>query len=177
MVMAGRWAILASHVRSPGDGGISGRLVDLENDKAPIELADALARTIGRVRASGARVIVVGPVPEIEFNVPKTLVRSLQGIGEMPTVRRADFDKRQDLVLRALSKVEGRGDATIVYPHVILCDRETCAVRDDVRSLYMDDDHLSPFGSSRVSSLARSVVEAEEQEHATSGTTVGAPRQ
>ena len=175
VVIAGRWAILASNVRSPGDGETSGRLVDLENNGVPIELADALARTIERVNALGARVIIVGPVPEIDFNVPATLVRSLQGFGRLPAVRRADFDKRQELVLRALTKIATRSDASVVYPHAVLCDNETCAVADGIRSLYLDDDHLSPFGSSRVNSLIRAEVDRIHWARSGSGAMVVAP--
>ena len=172
VVIAGRWAILASDVRSPGDGETSGHLLDLENGKSLIDLADALARTIERVRASGAHAIVVGPVPEIDFDVPPTLVRSLQGIGRLPTVRRADFDRRQEQVLRALAKIEARGIATVVYPHRTLCDSEACLVTDGLLSLYMDDDHLSPFGSARVAALVKSAIGRVETRQAMSGTIV-----
>jgi SGNH domain-containing protein len=176
VVMVGRWAILASDMRAPGDGESSGRILDLENNRTPMQLADALTRTIERVRASGAQVILLGPVPEIEYDVPPTLVRSLQGIGRLPPVRRDDFDLRQEQVLSALAKISARGEALVLYPHTVLCNNETCAVADGIKSLYMDDDHLSPFGSARVSALVRSVIGRTEKGLAKSGAiTVAAP--
>lgn len=158
VVIAARWATLESDVRAPGDGGRSGRILDLENSGTPMALADALFRTIERVIASGTQVLVIGPVPEIEYDVPKTLVRSLQGFGRLPPVSRDDFDIRQKRVLSALARMQALKKVTVVYPHRVLCNADTCAVAEGNRSLYMDDDHLSPFGSARVVTLIRSVI-------------------
>jgi hypothetical protein len=54
VAMTGRWALLASDVRAPGDNAKSMGLLDLENGRAPIQFADALIRTIERVKASDA---------------------------------------------------------------------------------------------------------------------------
>ncbi|HEX6000916.1 MAG TPA: acyltransferase family protein [Hyphomicrobiaceae bacterium] len=151
VVMVGRWATIASDVRSPSSGVRPGRLVDLRNDEAPITLADALIRTVEQVRASGAFVLVVGPVPEIAFEVPPTVGRALQGWGKLPEVRRTDFDKRQRQVLSALSKLQPRPGVLVVYPHTTFCDASSCIVTDGVRPLYEDNNHLSPFGAARVS--------------------------
>jgi peptidoglycan/LPS O-acetylase OafA/YrhL len=158
VVMAARWANVASDVRAPGDGWWSGHLRDLANGGSPLALADALLRTIERIRASGAQVIVIGPVPEADYNVPAALVRSLHGFGYLPPVRRTDFDRRQDQVLSALAKLHGLDGVSVVYPHVALCDEQTCAVADGIRSLYIDDDHLSPFGAVRVAALTGSML-------------------
>jgi hypothetical protein len=151
VVVSARWANFASDVRAPGDGARSGRLLDRENDRAPIQLADALIRTVERARAAGAQVVIVGPVPEIDYDPPKTLVRSLHGIGPLPEVRRADFNLRQRQVLSALERVQAMESVLVVYPHSVLCNDATCAVAEGIQSLYEDDDHLSPFGAARVS--------------------------
>jgi peptidoglycan/LPS O-acetylase OafA/YrhL len=158
VVIAGRWAVLESHLPAPGTGENSGRILDLENERTPMRLVDALSRTIDRIRSSGARVIVVGPVPEIEYDVPPTLVRSLRGIGHLPLVLRADFDKRQDQVLGALAEIHTQRNIPVVYPHDVFCDAKTCSVADGLRSFYLDHDHLSPFGSQLVGGLVRSVI-------------------
>jgi peptidoglycan/LPS O-acetylase OafA/YrhL len=158
VVLAGRWATHASDILSPGEGVRSGRLLDLENGRMPIGFGDALARTIARVRASGATVVVVGPVPEIGYHVPTTLVRSLHGTGRLPPLKREDFDLRQKQVMEALARIGAIEGVAVVYPHAVLCDAETCAVADGLRALYADDDHLSPFGAARVSALIGSVI-------------------
>jgi peptidoglycan/LPS O-acetylase OafA/YrhL len=164
VAMIGRWALLASDVPAPGDKTKSVGLVDLENGRAPIQFADALIRTIERVKASGAEVVLVGPVPEIDYHVPTALVRSLNGIGRLPAVLRADFDLRQKQVMAALGKVGTLRDVVVVYPHTVLCNEATCAVADGSRALYVDDDHLSPFGAARVSALVKSAIDRSRTE-------------
>ena len=83
VVVAGRWATLASDVRSPGDGEAAGQMVDIATNQ-PIPLADALSRTLDLLGRNGSRVVLIGPVPEIEFDVPTTLVRSLGASAACP---------------------------------------------------------------------------------------------
>jgi peptidoglycan/LPS O-acetylase OafA/YrhL len=166
VVLAGRWANVASDVRAPGSHFRSRHIVDQASGGAPIGLDDALVRTVARIRATGAHVIVVGPVPEIAYFVPSTLVRSLQGVGQLPPVWRADFNLRQAQVLGALAKVEALDGVSVVYPHKALCDERTCSVSDGVHSLYKDDDHLSPFGAARVVALIQAALDAGGAAHA-----------
>ncbi len=149
IVVGARWATLASDLRSPGDGEPSGQIIDRATGK-PISLADAVIRTLDLLRRGGAEVILAGPVPEIEFDVPGTLVRSLRGIGTLPPVSRSAFEDRQRQVLEAFARIEALGWVRVVYPHEALCDAEHCTVAEGTRALYSDDDHLSPFGSARV---------------------------
>jgi hypothetical protein len=76
-------------------------------------------------------------VPELEYNVPATLVRALRGLSELPPVWRRDFERRQRLVLAALADVAAAGGALVLYPHTVLCEGATCAVADGVRPLYI----------------------------------------
>jgi hypothetical protein len=162
IVVGGRWATLASDLRSPGDGEPSGRIIDRATGE-PIALADALTRTISLLRRQGAHVILAGPVPEIEFDVPGTLVRSLRGFGDLPPVMRSDFDARQRQVMQAFALIEALGWVSVVYPHAALCDAERCMVAEGTRALYTDDDHLSPFGSARVMPLFLQALERGPQ--------------
>jgi peptidoglycan/LPS O-acetylase OafA/YrhL len=159
VILASRWAVVASAVHAPGSRHKSGHLLDLENERARIELSDALTRTVERMRAWGTRVVVVGPVPEIDYHVPSALVRSLHGIGSLPPTRRSAFDLRQRQVMAALAKIGSLEGVIVVYPHTIFCDTETCAVADGLRAFYRDHDHLSPFGAARVSALISSAID------------------
>jgi peptidoglycan/LPS O-acetylase OafA/YrhL len=155
VIMASRWATIESPIRSPGDGGKPVQIVDIENGLKPISLLDALTRTIERL---GTRVIIFAPVPEIEFHVPNALVRSLQGVSTMPRAPRSTYDLRQKYVMAAFAKLPKGPSLAIVYPHSVLCGAETCDVIDGHRSLYVDDDHLSPFGVARVLPLFEPVI-------------------
>ena len=149
VVVVARWALISSELRSPGDGSEPGRILEAASGRR-ISLGEALGHTLGQLRRHTEHVVVIGPVPEIEYNVPATLVRSLRGLSRLPPVWRHDFERRQSLVLAALGEIEAAGQATVLYPHTALCEGKTCAVADGVRPLYSDDDHLSPFGAERV---------------------------
>jgi peptidoglycan/LPS O-acetylase OafA/YrhL len=158
VVLVGRWGNVASDVRAPGDGWPSGRLVDPADRGVPVQLADALTLTVERIRASGAHVVLVGPVPEIDYNVPSTLVRALHGVGHLPPVLRTDFDRRQERVLGALARIRTLQGVLVVYPHTALCDDTHCAVAEGMRALYADDDHVSAFGAERVIALIKPAI-------------------
>ena len=156
VIVAGRWATLASDVPSPGDGLSSGHLFDLKTDR-PMTLKEALVRTLDALALAGSHVVLIGPIPEIEYHVARTLVRSLRGIGALPSVPRSQFDIRQAQVLSALADIEVSGQFTVVYPHKVLCSDTVCSVAEGVLPLYVDDDHLSPFGATKV---AKQVADA-----------------
>jgi len=155
VVLASRWANLASSVRSPGDGGRSHTIFDLADSKKVMSFEAALTRSIKKIRRSGADVLVVGPVPEIAFHVPDTIIRTFSGIGKLPTVARHNFDIRQQQVLSALEKIEAQGLAEIIYPHKYLCNESACDVIRNGRVLYTDDDHLSTAGARPIVRILR----------------------
>lgn len=152
IVLASRWGNLASDVRSPGDGGRSHIIFDLDGNNSEMELGAAMLRTVKLLSQTGAKVLVLGPVPEIAYHVPDTLIRSWSGIGQLPISNRLDFDIRQSKVLAALELVVKGSKAEVIYPHQSLCDDTQCLVTKDGRTLYLDDDHLSVEG-------ARDIVE------------------
>jgi SGNH domain (fused to AT3 domains) len=82
--------------------------------------------------------------------VPATLVRSLRGLSSLPPIFRADFDRRQRLVLESLDEIKKVSSVLVFYPHAVLCNVERCTVADGALPLYSDDDHLSAFGAERV---------------------------
>ncbi|WP_169569197.1 acyltransferase family protein [Sneathiella limimaris] len=157
VVLASRWANLASTVRAPGDGGRSHTIFDLEADGKEISFKDALNRTVKEIKARGANVLIVGPVPEIQFHVPDTVIRHLKGYGNLPIVKRSEFDVRQSIVMNALTKLEKTKLVDIIYPHNLLCDQGSCEVFKNGNVLYTDDDHLSLEG-------ARPIVDALRDE-------------
>ncbi|MBL4739530.1 MAG: acyltransferase [Sneathiella sp.] len=152
VVLASRWANLGSDVRSPGDGGRSHTIFDLKADSQEISLKAALLRTVDALNEIGVKVVIIGPVPEIAFHVPDTLVRVWSGIGDLPVVSRQEFDHRQAKVLPALKLLQDSNKAAVIYPHEKLCDDLACKVAQGSRTLYLDDDHLSVEG-------ARGIVE------------------
>jgi peptidoglycan/LPS O-acetylase OafA/YrhL len=159
VVLAGRWANVASDVRAPGDGEPAGRIFDRSTGRE-MSFGEALIRTVEILQAAGARVLVLGQVPEVEFNVPAAVVRKLRGLSSLPTVEVADFQRRQHRVLDGLGRLEALGVATVIYPHRLLCGARTCAIVEGDRPLYRDDDHLSALGSARVIEANKHLIDA-----------------
>ncbi len=158
VVLAGRWANLASPERSPGDGGLPKTIYDGEAGGRPIPFSAALLRTVQRLRATGARVVVVGPVPEIPYSVPSMMVRATHLGHSLPDVSRPDFDRRQADVLAALSALTDMPDVVVVYPHRQLCSPSTCRASEGPHPLYRDDDHLSAYGSDLIAPQIRRAI-------------------
>jgi SGNH domain (fused to AT3 domains) len=138
VVVAGRWANFSSDVRSPGDGGEAGRIVDAANGQV-IGLAEALMRTLDQLTPHANTSCSSARCPNLSTSVPATLVRALRGLSELPPVWRRDFERRQPLVLAALADVAAADGALVLYPHTVLCDGAICAVADGLRPLYSDE--------------------------------------
>lgn len=161
VVLVSRWANFASNVRAPGDGGLSQKIFDAENGDVPTAFDDALARTVERLTTAGAKVIIVGPVPEIDFDVPNMMIRAANWERPLPEARRSVFDARQEIILRVLKRLENLRGVAVVYPHEQLCDLRHCRLVDDGKPLYKDDDHLTLAGVQLVlAPVLRAVEEA-----------------
>jgi hypothetical protein len=50
-----------------------------------------------------------------------------------------------------------------IDPALMLCNEASCQVRAEGKSLYLDDDHLSEFGSRWVSGIFRPVFGSVEE--------------
>lgn len=146
VILAARWATLGSSVRAPGDGNASKTIYDVRNGGSEIGLDAALARTVRAFTALGARVVIIGPSPEMDFDVPNMLARSANLGARLPVSPRKAFDERQAIVLRALSDVARIPGVSVVYPHGALCDAEACRFADGDAPYYTDDDHLTKAG-------------------------------
>ena len=106
----------------------------------------ALKQTISRLQTFGVDVMIVGPVPEIGWNVPSVLAAKewrKQPMPEGPSL--ADFMNSQRKIMPILKELEH--DALyVVYPHELLC-KSTCLVQLNGQILYRDTEHLTTHGA------------------------------
>jgi peptidoglycan/LPS O-acetylase OafA/YrhL len=118
-------------------------------------LALGLEHTVASLLAAGKRVWLVGPVPEVGYDVPRYFyLRSIgfaDGLDVAPT--RAEFDRRQAFVLGLFDNLARRYPVGTIWPHQRLCGDDGCAIARDGRLLYADDDHLSVFGARSISGV------------------------
>jgi hypothetical protein len=123
-------------------------------DSSPAEsrrvFARALTTTVARLIGNGRRVVLVGPIPEIEESVPEGLARAKRfgGSADIGPLT-AEFRERQAAVFGVLHLLERWPGVRVVYPDEVLC-RERCAVLEGDMPLYIDDNHLSRFGLQKI---------------------------
>ncbi len=167
VVIAARWAFWSEGVRYAHESGMPPATLVLV--ETPLEhgldnhatLAAGLERTITALLAAGKRVWLVGPVPEVGYDVPRYFyLRSLGFARDLeiaPTV--AVFGQRQRFVLTLLSDLERRYPIRTIWPHERLCGDVGCEIARDGHVLYADDDHLSVFGAQSIADLFKPVFE------------------
>jgi peptidoglycan/LPS O-acetylase OafA/YrhL len=153
VVLVGRWGLLAEGTRYGQESGRDAFLVEGDESAATPErnrpmFARALQRTVTRLVALDKRVWIVGSIPEVGWNVPSVLARSVR-FGRPPPMppTLTEFERRQRFVSATLSGLDALDGVTVVWPHAYLCDRTNCAVARDGRATYFDDHHLTLHGA------------------------------
>jgi peptidoglycan/LPS O-acetylase OafA/YrhL len=165
VILSARWGWWAESVPYKSEGGTP---VTLAFDAQPAggagnhaALAAGLEATVSALLDAGKRVWLVGPVPEVGYNVPRYFyLRSLgfaEGLDIAPTL--AEFDRRQAFVLATLNDLARRYPVGTIWPHELLCNDTGCAIARDGKLLYSDDDHLSVFGARSIAGLFTPVFE------------------
>lgn len=106
----------------------------------------ALKYTIGRLQALGIDAVIVGPVPDIGWNVPYVLAAAEKRKEVLPDgPPLGDFLASQREVIPILRELENDG-FYVMYPHEVLC-QSTCIVQLDGQLLYRDREHLTTVGA------------------------------
>jgi hypothetical protein len=119
-----------------------------------------LTETVEKIRAAGKRVVIIGPVPEFEVNVPAAFIKAaMRGKRDEIVMPRATFDERQRGVLPVLVRLAQMDGVRVVYPHARLCDNAVCRATANGKALYVDDDHLSPAGALLIEQTLRASVQ------------------
>jgi peptidoglycan/LPS O-acetylase OafA/YrhL len=161
VVLAGRWnAYMALPVTEPGgtyayalgtnwktlehDGNSSLEVgtPPLDSQGAMLTLEDSLHVTLKSLVASGLRVVIVAPVPELYFNGPQCLYRRAP---EQCTVLRAKVEARRVLAVTALKQsIQGIDNVRLFDPIDEFCDASLCYTQRNGLTMYGDDNHISP---------------------------------
>lgn len=154
IVLIARWPLYGD-VQPSYD--INSPRVEIEDASAKrgvrIPLEEALDRTLTAIARTGtkARVLIVGPVPELTFNPPLCIAqRRLLKQGEQ-SCWTADSGlplSRAWIAEAQIARVLIRHMAVAtVNPTSTLCAQGRCRVAAEGRLLYFDDDHLSATGA------------------------------
>ena len=179
VIIASRWTSYATARRfDNGEGGVEhGRsnpfiLGDLKPGSAAFTdaLLEHFKRGVERYLQSGYKVILVHPVPEAGWNVPRMAFkiahfegRSLDDI-DLSTSHKRFRDRNRAVI----SAFEGLQTDTLIQvrPAEVLCDTFSagrCANIAGGQILYYDDDHLSTAGADLIVPRILAAVEALHQ--------------
>ena len=91
---------------------------------------------------------LVRPIPEMGFNVPRTLSRRMMlGRNDDLSIPLSDYIRRNAWVWAAQDAARDRCGVKILDPLPYLCHEGRCDGSRNGRPLYTDDDHLSEFGN------------------------------
>lgn len=93
-------------------------------------------------------VYMMRPIPEMGFDVPKTLSRRMAaGLNDDLYISMAAYQKRNAWVWAAQDAARDQCGIRILDPTPYLCSDGRCYGSKSLRPLYFDDDHLSEFGN------------------------------
>lgn len=110
--------------------------------------------------AKQRRVYLVRPIPEMGFDVPKTLSRRLAlGLREDVSIPIEDYRKRNQWVWAAQDAAAKRCGVRILDPLPYLCDASRCYGSRNLQALYMDSNHLSETGNKLLTPMFQSVFD------------------
>ena len=148
VVLASRWAVSAENLRR-----------------------DSAGRAISIQRQSGAEhgkeVVLIGPVPEQQFDVTPALIRHIVWHDPLPQeLNLASFLERQRGVLPVLARLSKLPNVRVVYPHLILCSGDACRYSKNGEPLYSDSIHLKALGAAELSSMIAEIFDPASSHYA-----------
>ena len=156
VVLAGRWGLMAEALRYGREPGATVFLTDSssqETSRAESRrvFARSLRRSVETLVGLGKRVWIVASVPEIGWDVPSVMARSLRFDRKVPPApSRADYAVRQAFVLATLDELDALPGVETLRPDETLCGDGRCRVTRDGRPLYFDTHHLTRTGAAQL---------------------------
>lgn len=160
VILHGRWGLYAEGEASANEPNTRPRQFDASSkDANRAAFAKVLRGTVETIRAAGKRVTILGPVPELEINLPAAMIKAkMRGLSPDLSLARSKFDQRASAVMPVLQELAQIEGVRVLYPHELLCDGQSCKTEEGGKALYFDDDHLSPAGSALIRPLIESAI-------------------
>jgi peptidoglycan/LPS O-acetylase OafA/YrhL len=154
VILAARWTYYVERVFfDNGEGGVEiGPKMPLPKDREKATIAAAYKGMVDRLIASGKSVVLIYPVPEPGWDIPRSIAKMHRmGIANPTlTTSAAMFVKRNAGAYAALDSIGLRPGLTRLYPARAMCPsapRGRCITTLNGEPLYYDDDHLSAIGA------------------------------
>jgi hypothetical protein len=149
VLLVSRWAFYAEGERYLHEAGHPVFIRDAATERVSFAengrvFERGLERTLDALAALGRRVVIVGQVPENEFDLAVAMARA-RWLGREVSFdpARADFEARQAVVDALFRAAVARGAAEVLPLGEGLCPDERCPVERDGWPLYRDSNHLA----------------------------------
>ena len=166
------------------EGGIEGEMLDyIQNDTRSLItmqernkfIFENYKLTIERLLELNNKVILIYPIPEVGWHVPKKLYSKFpNNIFGINKYYEEKFDKEK-YVTTSFNTFKDRTKSSFsllnsiknknlirIYPHKLFCDniiKERCITHDSEKLFYLDDDHLSSAGSNLIVNEILNILE------------------
>jgi peptidoglycan/LPS O-acetylase OafA/YrhL len=160
VILAARWTLSVEGTRYLGEAGPSVMLEWAGDAAARPERSDnpalveaGLMATIKAIRETGRAVVIIGPMPEVGWNVPLVSSRNLLFGWPVPAdIPRTAYDSRAGRTETILGRIAAAVEGVRYLPlSDIVCGSRACLIHDEEGlPLYVDDDHISRSAAERV---------------------------
>lgn len=139
----------ANEERNPTEvpGVYFSKIYDRSTPEFLAEFAEHITRSACDL-AKQRTVYMMRPIPEMGFDVPKTLSRRMAfGHADDLFITLEAYQRRNAWVWAAQNAARDQCGIKILDPTAYLCSNGRCYGSQNGRPLYSDDDHLSDFGN------------------------------
>jgi len=164
VVLSARWPLYLTGMPFDNkEGGVE--LVKpqpIVSDQAGEPVEARIRGTIELLLALGHQVVLIYPIPEVGFDVPKTIRAQLRDVPPLQLKKRYEqihlttslpvYEERTASTFAIFESLGTRDNLFRVYPHRLFCSADTrrCITHDTENILYMDDQHVSPPGAAMI---------------------------
>jgi peptidoglycan/LPS O-acetylase OafA/YrhL len=155
VILHARWSNYIKNEMS--SGGASTQLHGQSNiSQSELEqfYASKIKYTVEMLLASGKKVVLIYPIPELEVRVPEFLAKkAMIGTSVISSMPCSNFYQRHKFMLELLDSI-GKNDHVIcIKPHEQMLHDGLVTVQADRQVFYMDSNHLSVAGALNLKSL------------------------
>ncbi len=158
---SGRFALYLEGTRFAEEPGYPVLMTNQEDQQpAPEALLDATVATIKTLLEKNIKTVLVYPIPEMGFDVPKKFINTFKGIDALKLkpeladrplrIKKQAYLERASAVIKAFDSIGEHENLVRLNPADLFCDENYCYAHDSDILYYYDDNHLSPMASDRL---------------------------
>ena len=109
---------------------------------------------IDRLTEAQKKVVIVGPLPEPNFDVPHQLYIAKFGfVSDTGPLTIQQYTRRHHTILSFFGELRKKRGVSFVWPTDILCVADKCPLVDRGHVMFFDQDHLSVYAARKTASL------------------------